>query len=107
MNNGGLINGKCGRKYLTLTRVVFESLANNMQAYIMQPNLTLTRVVFEFTIPIITIYTNINLTLTRVVFEFPSFISYLLLLLHLTLTSVVQKNKSCNKENFSMLQLFY
>lgn len=26
--------------------------------------------------------------------------------LDLTLTSVVQKNKSCNKENFSMLQLF-
>ena len=70
-------------------------------------NLTLTSVVFEFKCEEAWNSPEMNLTLTRVVFEFPSFISYLLLLLHLTLTSVVQKNKSCNKENFSMLQLFY
>ena len=48
---------------------------------------------------------SIHLTLTIVVFEFGD-IKSRYLVLYLTLTSVVQKNKSCNKENFSMLQLF-
>ena len=53
------------------------------------------------------ILTNVkNLTLTRVVFEFYFPSRYDFIFVYLTLTSVVQKNKSCNKENFSMLQLF-
>ena len=68
-------------------------------------NLTLTSVVFEFFMPFTSTTSSIHLTLTIVVFEFGD-IKSRYLVLYLTLTSVVQKNKSYNKENFSMLQLF-
>ena len=48
-----------------------------------------------------------NLTLTSVVFEFILHVKAKRHFAYLNLTSVVQKNKSYNKENFSMLQLFY
>ena len=69
-------------------------------------NLTLTRVVFESINAIAIPNDNDDLTLTSVVFELNPSASKPICLNYLTLTIVVQKNKSCNKENFSMLQLF-
>ena len=70
-------------------------------------NLTLTSVVFEFWIEDDVMAKLKNLTLTSVVFEFILHVKAKRHFAYLNLTSVVQKNKSYNKENFSMLQLFY
>ena len=77
-----------------------------IQIYLQHHNLTLTSVVFEYEVIYMEILFLSYLTLTSVVFELVTIIFVSVALGNLILTSVVQKNKSCNKENFSMLQLF-